>query len=98
MLEESRCDTETSIRCQYAKSHDIDTDDILRDRFQSAANGADSDIVEETELADFNGIRIKNVFVEAFRVLHWEQDAVQLSKLTEIVWSELSNVDPLGKK
>lgn len=98
VLQKGRCDAKTTVRSENAKSHDVDANSVLGYRLETTADGADSDIVEESQLADLGSIRVENILVEAFRVLNGEEDAVELAKLSEVVGCELSNVDSLGQQ
>lgn len=98
MLQQCRRDAKASIGSEDAQRHYIDANNILRNRLYAAADGADSDIVEETQLAYLCCVGVQDVFVEAFRVLHREEDTVELSQLAKVVGCELCNIDPLGQQ
>ncbi len=98
MLEEGRSDAEATVGSEDAERHDVDAHGILVDRFETATDGSDGNIVEEAQLADLGSIGIEDVLVEALRVLDGKEDAVELAELAEVVGRQLRHVDALGKE
>lgn len=90
MVDHDRADAQTAIRRQAAQCHDVQSALVLG-RLQTAADGADNDVIVISQLGQFAGF--EHVDVELVVVRNGKDDRVERLQLLDVVLRHVAEFD-----